>query len=140
MSTRYCDDDNQTDQRVLPVGVHPAEHEAVSDDLDQRGTDNGADRSAATACEVGPADHGSGDDTQFVAARQVRRRRTEPSGQQDARCTRGEAAQDVGADFDPIYAHPRPHRGLFTAADREQMAAPDGVVKAQSDTAAATST
>jgi hypothetical protein len=37
---------------------------------------------------VGAPDHGSSDDAQFVAARQVGRRRTEPSGQQDGRRTR----------------------------------------------------
>src|SRR5271168_831631 len=76
-------DDDDTDQRVLPVGIHARQYEAVADHLDQRRADDGAQRPADAASQIGAADDRGGDDAQLIAIREIGRHRAEPAAEQD---------------------------------------------------------
>src|SRR3954464_10495824 len=59
-------DDDHADQGLLPVGIDLRQHQAVSDNLEQHAADDGAERPADAAGEIGAPDHGGRDHVQLV--------------------------------------------------------------------------
>src|SRR5215217_8812482 len=64
------ENNEHTDEGALPVGIHAGHQEAVADDLDQGGADEGAEGTALAAHQVGTADHRGRDHAQFIALAQ----------------------------------------------------------------------
>src|SRR5689334_12411187 len=89
-------DDGAADEGALPEGIDAQQAEAVADDLDQRGADQGAERRADAAGQIGAADDCRGDHLQFHARPDVRGHGAEPAGLDDA----GDAGREGGDDID----------------------------------------
>ena len=66
-SKQNRENDESADEGALPIGIDAGHQQAVADDLDQRGADEGAEGAAFAAHQVGAADHRGGDDAQLIA-------------------------------------------------------------------------
>src|SRR5437667_9999982 len=64
------ENDEGADEGALPIGIDAGHQEAVADDLDQRGADQGGVRAALAAHQIGAADDGGGDDPELIAGAQ----------------------------------------------------------------------
>jgi hypothetical protein len=116
-------DDRATDESALPEGVDAEETEAVADDFDEGGADQGAEGGAGAAGKVGAADDGGGDDLQFHAGADIGGDGAQPAGPDDAGDPGGQRRNHVDDDLDPSHRHTGQRRRVLIAADGEDIAA-----------------
>src|SRR5882672_833945 len=120
---QHSQDDDHADQGLLPVGIDLRQHEAVADDLEQDAADDGAERTADAARQIGAADDGGCDHVELIGRRHVRGRRTQPARDDDALESRGQRADHIDLDLDPDYRNAGQFGGFLVAAEREDVAA-----------------
>src|SRR5215217_6729908 len=107
------EEDDAADDDLLGVGVDAEEDDAVVEDADDGGTEDGA----LAAEQTGAADDGSGDDRELEAETGGGLGGDE-TGDEDQTGQRGEGrAEGVNEEFDEGDPDPGQTGGLFVAAD-----------------------
>src|SRR6185437_14350184 len=116
-------DDDQADHHLLDVGGDVNDDEAVGQDADQQGADQGASDAALPARQAGPADDDRGDDAQFVIDAGHGFGRTQTRRQQKARQAGQAADDDIDTDDHRLDIDAGQARRLDIAADGVDLAA-----------------
>ena len=118
---RNKDDDALDDGRQKRREV--AENKTVADDRDGQGAEHRADHCASAAEQTRAAEHDRRDDVELEAAAGVRRTAAQTRGDDDSRHRRGETADRIDREGDPLGVHARTAHRFGVGADASDISA-----------------
>ncbi len=120
---RHGQDDHRAGDHLLPERRDADDDQAVGQEADHEGADDGAAYGAPTAGQGGAADHHRGDGVQLVELTQVGGGGGDVGDLQDADHPRAQAGQDVDPGLHALDRYAGQLGGALVAAGRVQPAA-----------------